>query len=712
MLLVIKKYGFLLFTLLLCFNSLGQTNNKTIENTKETEKSYDSILLSYDSVLLKDKTFNGKIKDFDDSSQDAYTQQLKQINSIYFNSQDYQKAINTYIRSIIIQRTNYDKGSFSFSHLGWHLIEVGNSLFRLNDYRLAEYPFQLALKAFSFEQNKAGYEGVVTSLNNIGLCRLSLNNPRGALSVFTRTNTLSNILGESQRMFISKVYMSMCYTEMGNYSLSISLLTDSSNIKLVEKDCALDLFRLQHLGKNYMAEGKTEFALNTYKYIANVDAKPETFINICDACLTLSKYYYSIKDFSSAKAYGHRAESILNSFYDLNLQTKFDNILYKIYKDENNFQKALKYFESFNENNNYLNTIKIHEFIKDYNKKIEKIAISNEIEKIDGDRKRAESEKANQQRLSFFMIIITILILVIIFTGKGFEPKIQLIKDFFEKISFSEKMISTVVFLFYFILFYYFFTPVIHTFEIQQLCFIIRILPGLIAFFTLSFLILLMIYAEKKFLIISEENKYKIFIYFLIALFTLTILFESILFITFDLFSLNFLLSMSLIVLASFIVPFYALILVVERLLIKHMESMSKILTDNLAQTKQSFVPKEDSITILSEKTRGKVTFSVKDLIAIEAQGNYCMFYIMRKQVVVQKLLHTTMKSLEAQLSPYPQIVRCHKSFLVNIHQVSHVMGNSRGYTLHFSGDIDQIPISRGYQKNIMNIIQEFKEKL
>ena len=34
------------------------------------------------------------------------------------------------------------------------------------------------------------------------------------------------------------------------------------------------------------------------------------------------------------------------------------------------------------------------------------------------------------------------------------------------------------------------------------------------------------------------------------------------------------------------------------------------------------------------------------------------------------------------------------KSFLVNIHQVSHVMGNSRGYTLHFSGDIDQIPFS------------------
>ena len=33
---------------------------------------------------------------------------------------------------------------------------------------------------------------------------------------------------------------------------------------------------------------------------------------------------------------------ILNSFYDLNLQTKFDKIFTKYIKTKNNFQKALK----------------------------------------------------------------------------------------------------------------------------------------------------------------------------------------------------------------------------------------------------------------------------------------------------------------------------------------------------------------------------------
>ena len=289
MLLPIKKYGFLFFVLLLCLNSLGQTNNKAIEIAKPSEKGYDSI-------LAKNNTLEEKINNLEDDNLDLYTQQLKQINSIYFDSQDYQKAINAYIRSIITQKINYGDESFPFSQLGWHLIEVGNSLFRLNDFRLAEYPFKLALKAFSLEQNKAGYEGIVTSLNNIGLCRLSSKNPKGALSVFTRTNTLSNILGESQRMFISKVYMGMCYMEMGNYSSSIALLTDSSNISLVAKDGPLDLFRLQELGKSYMAAGETELAINNYKYISKINARAETFVNICNASLSLSRYYFSIKD--------------------------------------------------------------------------------------------------------------------------------------------------------------------------------------------------------------------------------------------------------------------------------------------------------------------------------------------------------------------------------------------------------------------------------
>ncbi|HNW71295.1 MAG TPA: LytTR family DNA-binding domain-containing protein, partial [Bacteroidales bacterium] len=113
-----------------------------------------------------------------------------------------------------------------------------------------------------------------------------------------------------------------------------------------------------------------------------------------------------------------------------------------------------------------------------------------------------------------------------------------------------------------------------------------------------------------------------------------------------------------------------------------------------------------------SEKTSGKLSFSMDDFVAVEAQGNYCMFYIMRKNVVTRKLLHTTMKALEAQLSAYPHVIRCHKSFLINIHQISRVSGNSRGYALHFTGDMDPIPVSRGYQKDVMQIIQQFREEI
>ena len=87
------------------------------------------------------------------------------------------------------------------------------------------------------------------------------------------------------------------------------------------------------------------------------------------------------------------------------------------------------------------------------------------------------------------------------------------------------------------------------------------------------------------------------------------------------------------------------------------------------------------------------------------------MFYIIRK-CCNKKIITYNYEGLEGQLSDFPQIIRCHKSYLINIHQISRVSGNSRGYSLHFVDDMDPIPISRGYQKDVMSIIKQFREEI
>ena len=392
------------------------------------------------------------------------------------------------------------------------------------------------------------------------------------------------------------------------------------------------------------------------------------------------------------------------------IQMSVDEVLYNIYRTKGDYREALKHYESYINLQKQINTQQLESFINDYNKKAERIATSIELAQIDSQRKKAEIEKANQKTLSYFMIIITSLLLLVLFTGRGFEPRIQLLEEFIKEMRFSNKLITASVLLIYFLLFFYVFIPVEHAVEIKNFGISARLLPGFIAFivFFSNVLGFYFILTKKQ----EEERNYKHYIILFIVLYLTVFLSEIVLFTFLGFTSVNFLLSLSLIVLSSYIVPFYLIVMAVERLIIKRFEALSTTLTQDISEIKQNIVPNTDVITILSEKTSGKISFNVSDFVAVEAQGNYCMFYIIRKNVVTRKLLHTTMKGLEGQLSDFPQIIRCHKSYLINIHQISRVSGNSRGYSLHFVDDMDPIPISRGYQKDVMSIIKQFREEI
>lgn len=692
---------------------LGQSQslNKT-KNAPESIEDSALILSSKEKLSLEIQTYEGLIQAMENETagEQALAPLLTRLGNLYFSTQDYPKAINAYIRSIIIHEFDKPSSGFRTADLGWHLIEVGNSLYRLKDYDLAEYPYNIALKAFSTIDGSEGIQGMITATNNIALCRLNSGDPKGALPVFMTTLKISEKCGESQRIYVSQIYIGKCYLEMNNSKKCISMLKNPTMIALAENDSPLNMFRLEVLGDAYYFSNNTDSALAIYDIIASAPTHPEIADYIAEASIKTAKHYLRVLDFDKALTYALKAEKDLALVTNSSLQMSADEILYNIYKSKGDYREALKYYESFNNIQKQLSSLQLESFIDDYNKKAERISMSLEMAQIDAQRKKAETEKTNQKTLSFFMIVITALLLVMFFTGKGFEPRIQLLEEYIGGFKLSNKLITLVVMLAYFLSFFYIFIPVEHAVEIQNFSFAARLVPGLLAFMVL-FLVTIGFYsiqAKKQ----VEERNYRYYLLLFGALYVTVFLCEVILFVFFGFTSFNFLLSLSLIVLASYIVPFYLVMMVVERLIIKRFETMSASLTLDISQIKQNIVPTTESITVESEKTSGKLSFIMDDFVAVEAQGNYCMFYIVKNNVVTRKLLHTTMKALEAQLSEHPQVIRCHKSFLVNIHQISRVSGNSRGYSLHFTGDIDPIPVSRGFQKEVMQVIQQFREEL
>jgi len=64
-----------------------------------------------------------------------------------------------------------------------------------------------------------------------------------------------------------------------------------------------------------------------------------------------------------------------------------------------------------------------------------------------------------------------------------------------------------------------------------------------------------------------------------------------------------------------------------------------------------------------------------------------------------------TIKNLDTQLTDFAEIIKVHRSYLVNLHQIEQISGNAQGYRLKLYGGIIGVPVSRA-------MIPTFEERL
>lgn len=112
---------------------------------------------------------------------------------------------------------------------------------------------------------------------------------------------------------------------------------------------------------------------------------------------------------------------------------------------------------------------------------------------------------------------------------------------------------------------------------------------------------------------------------------------------------------------------------------------------------------------VFSGGTREMLEMDARSFLYAESEGNYVRlhYFSPKDNRPISKLLRLTMKQAEASVASAPFIVRCHRAFLVNLHQVSKVDGNSQGYRLRLEGCAEEVPVSRGYAKEVKNRLNE-----
>jgi len=109
-------------------------------------------------------------------------------------------------------------------------------------------------------------------------------------------------------------------------------------------------------------------------------------------------------------------------------------------------------------------------------------------------------------------------------------------------------------------------------------------------------------------------------------------------------------------------------------------------------------------ISIKTNLKNENLQFNINSLLFVRADGNYVELFL--KEEKVNKIIkRITMKELELVLKPYSNIVKIHRSYLVNIYHIKNVFGNAQGYKLQLNDFDETIPVSR-------NMIANFNTKM
>lgn len=114
----------------------------------------------------------------------------------------------------------------------------------------------------------------------------------------------------------------------------------------------------------------------------------------------------------------------------------------------------------------------------------------------------------------------------------------------------------------------------------------------------------------------------------------------------------------------------------------------------------------DEMIHIPSKNKSEDFKIPLNTLLCIRAVENYIEVCFDENKKVKKHILRNTLKEVENVFENHSQIIKCHRSYLVNLEKISSFSGNAQGLKLHLITPNEvEIPVSRSY-------VEEIKKRL
>lgn len=123
---------------------------------------------------------------------------------------------------------------------------------------------------------------------------------------------------------------------------------------------------------------------------------------------------------------------------------------------------------------------------------------------------------------------------------------------------------------------------------------------------------------------------------------------------------------------------------------------------DNMEQQLEQKAKATRLVHIKDENGTLRFSFKPEDLLYIESADNYVKIYYLINGKLSQEVIRNTLKKMESMLLEF-SVIRCHRSYMVNINHVSAIQKDKDGHILLLDNISDlRIPVSKTYSPAIM----------
>ncbi|MEA3443277.1 MAG: PAS domain S-box protein [Bacteroidota bacterium] len=404
------------------YSKLALEKSLTAKNPFWTSESYRNI--GWAEFMLGRNSFarkNFELAYKNDKKSNNISSEIKThitIGDFYVQIKKIDKAINSYYDALRLLEMQGAKSKASQLH-----IKLGSTYFKIGD---SSKCLEYYIKSRSyFEIEKDTLE--LGSINNkIGIVYKKLKQPDKAIAYFTKSINLFRAIKADNYEFDPLLNIGSIYLTEGKYDLSRHVFVELHEKQKITGNSKNNSIIYQKIAQLENTVGNTELAIQYLDSALQIEKKQDEKDRQCHIFCSLGKLYFKLSRNSKAIGYLKLASQKALQTNDKHSLALIYSLFSEIYESSNNLNKALENskLHSIYKDSLAMDELENSRLSMKANILIEEKQRENELLKIDNRVKGSKIEQSNE-RIFYFIILISIIILIFIASYLLFKEKIK-----------------------------------------------------------------------------------------------------------------------------------------------------------------------------------------------------------------------------------------------------------------------------------------------